>query len=232
MFNPLLAALAVSSVIAYVAPAQTAPSSFTYQGQLRFNNVTVVGPVDFEFRMFDAATGGKQIGPALSATRVPLQSGRFNVQLDFGVSPFGGATRWLEIGLRTPGAQNAEFTILHPRQVLSNSPYTIQSGAITPSGAVKEPAAAVPGPVGPAGPPGPPGKNGEKGERGVPGEPGPPGPKGDVGPPGPSTPGSLGFNVLSITSYIVGPQDSSAPYSSIQAAIDTEFGGVEPEDRD
>lgn len=220
MYKSLPAALAVSSVIAHVATAQNVPSSFTYQGQLRFNNVTVVGPVDFEFRMFDSVTGGKQIGPALSATRVPLQNGRFNVQLDFGVSPFGGATRWLEIGLRTPGAANADFTILHPRQVLSNTPYTIQNGESSPSGAVKETAAVVPGPAGPQGPQGPAGKNGEKGERGEPGQPGPPGPKGDVGPPGPSTPGNWSSNVLSITSYIVGQKDSSALYTSIQAAID------------
>lgn len=211
-------AFAASALVAYAASAQTAASAFTYQGQLRFNNVTVVGPVDFEFRMFDAVSGGKQIGPALSANRVPLQSGRFNVQLDFGVSPFGGETRWLEIGLRTAGAENAEFTILSPRQVLSNSPYTIQSGAVTPTGTAKEPASGLPGQ---AGPPGPRGQTGEKGERG---ERGPVGPKGDIGPAGPQgTPGSPGTwnaDAPIVTSYIVGPPDSAAPFTSIQAAID------------
>ncbi len=211
-------AFAASALVAYAASAQSAVSAFTYQGQLRFNNVTVVGPVDFEFRMFDAANGGKQIGPALSASRVPLQSGRFNVQLDFGVSPFGGETRWLEIGLRTAGAGNTEFTILNPRQVLSNSPYTIQSGAVTPTGAVRETPSGVPGQ---AGPPGPKGQTGEKGERG---ERGPAGPKGDAGPAGPQgvpgTPGTWNADAPIVTSYIVGPPDSAAPFTSIQAAID------------
>ncbi len=226
MFTNLHSAsvIGINALIACAAAvAQTAPTAFTYQGQLRFNNVTVVGPADFEFRMFDSVTGGKQIGPALSASRVPLQSGRFNVQLDFGVSPFGGATRWLEIGLRTPGAESSDFTILHPRQVLSNSPFTIQNGAVSTSGTTKETAAATPGPIGP---PGPQGKTGDRGERGEKGDSGPPGVRGEPGSPGPAgPPGAQGpaiwnSEAATITSYIVGPRDTPAPFSSIQEAID------------
>jgi hypothetical protein len=77
-FNALLIAglcgMSISTMTRALSPQGTA---FTYQGQLRYNSLSVTGPVDLEFRLFDAALSGAQVGPVLTATNVPLVGGRF-----------------------------------------------------------------------------------------------------------------------------------------------------------
>ena len=207
----ITAAVLSMSVCLATARGQSTPTEFTYQGQLRFNNSTVVGPVDLEFRMFDSLTGGKQIGATLSAEKVPLQGGRFAVQLDFGVPAFGSEPHWLEIAVKNAGAPGDGYTTLAPRQVLSSTPLTVV-GSASPSGTSRE------GPVGPVGP---------KGERGPAGPAGPQGPRGEAGPAGPrgekgerGEPGvSSGAAAASATKYVVGAKDSGTPYTSLTGAI-------------
>jgi hypothetical protein len=104
----------------YAAPFGTA---FTYQGQLRQAGVPVNGTCDFQFSLFDAASGGSQIGATQAASGVSLTDGRFIVQLDFGAA-FDGNGRWLLIATRCP-AGSGGFTPLDPRQPLSPSPYAL-----------------------------------------------------------------------------------------------------------
>src|SRR5215510_10917300 len=71
--------------------------AFTYQGRLESGGAPPSGFFDFQFKLFDAATGGVQQGSTLQFDGVgndpaPLAvaSGLFTVTLDFG-SQFAGA---------------------------------------------------------------------------------------------------------------------------------------------
>lgn len=104
--------------------ASALSTAFTYQGQLRQNGTPTTGTCDFQFGLFDAVSGGMQIGTPQAANGVNVNGGLFTVQLDFGAAAFTGADRWLAIGVRCPaGAGN--FTTLAPRQALTPAPYAL-----------------------------------------------------------------------------------------------------------
>ncbi len=107
-------------------------TGFTYQGQLLFQNTSVSGATDFEFRLFDAALSGNQVGPTLQAPGLVLVNGRFAVQLDFGAGAFQGDARWVEVSVRTDAA--GAFVTLLPRQPISATPYA-SLAAERPAGA-------------------------------------------------------------------------------------------------
>lgn len=95
-------------------------TAFTYQGELRSGGAPATGNHDFEFRLFDAATGGAPLGAAVALNAVPVQDGLFSVTLDFG-DQFTGARRFLAISVRPTG--QPAFTALAPRQELLPAPY-------------------------------------------------------------------------------------------------------------
>lgn len=97
-------------------------SGFVYQGELRAGGVPVSGTADLQFRLYDASTGGVQIGSTLQALGTQMLGGRFSASLDFG-SAFAGQQRWLEIDVRSPAGAGA-YTTLSPRHLLSSSPYS------------------------------------------------------------------------------------------------------------
>ena len=109
------------SVFAVVARAQTPLSpAFTYQGELSGAGTPVTGTYDIRFRLYDAATGGNQIGGTFCSDNVNVSGGRFAVSLDFGLAAFSGQRRYLEIEVRedTGGDCSNEtgYTLLAPRQ--------------------------------------------------------------------------------------------------------------------
>ena len=53
-------------------------------GRTAIGRRPVTAAADFQFRLFDALTGGNQIGSLLSANAVTPSSGRFTIDLDFG----------------------------------------------------------------------------------------------------------------------------------------------------
>ena len=123
------------AVIVVLAPAATVAQTavgtgFTYQGQLVQSGVAVDGDADLVFGLFDAPTGGNQIGSDLFLYAVPVEQGVFNVELDFGASVFTGDARFLQIQVRTPstGAGGAEpYDTLLPRQELTPVPYALHA---------------------------------------------------------------------------------------------------------
>jgi len=70
-------------------------SAFTYQGRLTDSAGPVEGACDLRFRLWDAASGGSQVGSTLTLTGVAVSGGMFTAQLDFGASAFQGDARWL-----------------------------------------------------------------------------------------------------------------------------------------
>ena len=106
-------------------PAAAQGTEFTYQGRLLSGDEPANGSHDFEFILWDAETGGNQIGTTVTLTSVNVQNGVFSVRIDFG-NQFPGANRFLEIKVRQSGS-GAAFTTLSPRQAISSAPYAIKS---------------------------------------------------------------------------------------------------------
>src|SRR5207253_11356912 len=71
-------------------------------------------------------SGGAQQGATVTNATVAVSAGIFTVTLDFGANVFGGANRFLEIGVRPAGSVNA-YTVLAPRQPITSTPYAIQT---------------------------------------------------------------------------------------------------------
>jgi hypothetical protein len=129
--RPILAAVAsVLAVSAAPALAQPLTTAFTFQGELDDGATPASGTYDFRFTLFDAATGGSQVGPQLCSDNLAVTAGRVAVQLDFGLQ-FTGSQRFLEVQVRHDtglGCSNATgFATLSPRQNLTASPNAIYS---------------------------------------------------------------------------------------------------------
>jgi hypothetical protein len=105
------------------APAGTA---FTYQGQLKDTIGPVTDSCDFQLGLWDALTGGTQVGATLTRTNIAVSEGLFTVQLDFGANAFNGNARWLETAVRCPSGGGV-YNTLAPRQPLTPAPYALYS---------------------------------------------------------------------------------------------------------
>ncbi len=94
-------------------------TEFSYQGFLSDNSASANGSFDFEFRLFENASGGTALA-AVQRPAVTITNGIFNVVLDFGGFP--PANRYLEIGV-TPAGGGA-FTVLSPRSKILSTPFS------------------------------------------------------------------------------------------------------------
>jgi hypothetical protein len=185
-----LGALVLASVLSQ--PEVPQPTAFTYQGELKVDNIPGNISADLRFRLYDSPFAGTQIGPMLQPPSVAIVNGRFNTTLDFGPGVFTGEARWLEIETRAP-AGGGLWTVLSPRQFITAVPYALHAlnggaqGPAGPQGPTGPQGPAGPqGTTGPQGPSGPPGSNGPQGPAGPQGAPGPQGPQGATGPQGPA----------------------------------------------
>ena len=117
-------------------------NAFTYQGRLTMDGAPVDGSYDFRFRIFDAPTGGNQVGSTVAVGDVAVNDGLFTVQLDFGAGAFDGQARWLEVGVRD-GASDGAYNALAGRQPLTAAPYAVhatEAGTVAWSGLSDVPA--------------------------------------------------------------------------------------------
>ena len=78
-------------------------TEFTYQGRLTVGGAPANGTYDFEFKLFDAFSGGSQVSKIVPQDDVTVSDGLFTVQLDFG-NVFDRTALYLEIGV-SPGAR-------------------------------------------------------------------------------------------------------------------------------
>ncbi len=102
---------------ALAAPEAALTAAFTYQGSLQASGAPANGPYDFECILYNAASGGSQVGAAVTLEDVPVTNGIFTVSLDFGAVAFDGQARWLEVGVR-PGALPRPLALPHERRSL------------------------------------------------------------------------------------------------------------------
>ena len=117
-----LGALALLSTLNPQLSAAPVGTAFSYQGRLNDGANPAQGIYDLQFALYDALSGGTQVGSSLTNTATSITNGYFTVTLDFG-AVFTGNARWLEIGARTNGAGG--FTSLAPRQALTPTPYAL-----------------------------------------------------------------------------------------------------------
>ncbi len=113
----LILAMGVSVVAVPVTAQTPARTAFTYQGQLKDAGQPYNGNADLAFGLFDAVTGGVQIGMAVIKISHPITNGLFTVDLDFGPGAFAGDGRRLEIEVND--------VPLLPRQAIRPAPYAL-----------------------------------------------------------------------------------------------------------
>lgn len=101
-------------LLAFGLPASASDTTITYQGQLEDNGAPHDGTVNLDFRLFDDANAGQQIGDAEEFLGHPVVDGLFRVDLDFGSGAFDGGERWLEI--------RVDGTPLDERQRVASAP--------------------------------------------------------------------------------------------------------------
>jgi hypothetical protein len=122
----LLILMVLLGAVSRAGVANGAPvgEAFTYQGRLIDSNTPADGLYDLRFRLYDAPTGGNQLGAEIDVNDLDLMDGYFTVGLDFGNGLFDGNKRWLEIAVR-PGDSNDpnDRVIVDPRQEIRPTPY-------------------------------------------------------------------------------------------------------------
>jgi hypothetical protein len=101
-------------------------TDFTYQGQIKVSGVPLTGTADVTFSLWDAASGGGQVGSSVSVSGISVVNGLFRVTLDFGAAAFNGDARWLQLAVRSP-AGSGGYTTLSPRHPLTVTPYALQT---------------------------------------------------------------------------------------------------------
>src|ERR1017187_817350 len=107
-------------------------TAFTYNGRLDDGGSPASGIYDLRFAIYDALTGGTQQGVLVTNAATAVSNGLFTVTLDFGAGIFNGASRWLELGVRTNGG--GAFGLLTPRQAVTPTPYAIYSASAASAG--------------------------------------------------------------------------------------------------
>ena len=111
-------------VIFAAGSAHAQQTAFTYQGELTEGGVPVSSEgARMAFRLWDAQTGGGQVGADYIAYPVEIEDGVFTAMVDFGDGPFDGTSLWLEIGVDVDGGTN--YTWMTPRQPLTSAPMAV-----------------------------------------------------------------------------------------------------------
>ncbi|HZM02908.1 MAG TPA: hypothetical protein VFC44_07775 [Candidatus Saccharimonadales bacterium] len=126
--NAALVLLALSALNSQLSTAHAQGTAFTYQGHLVSGANAANGNYDLTFELFNASSGGSQVGSTFTILDVGVTNGLFTVTADFG-AVYSGAAYWLQIGLRTNGGSG--FTALSPRQELTPVPYSVTAQNVT-----------------------------------------------------------------------------------------------------
>jgi hypothetical protein len=120
---------AIFVLAAAMAPAFADPQlpDFVYQGRLQQNGAPANGNFDLSFALFDAASGGNQVGATISEAGYPVDDGIFSISLSF-PGAFTGIQLYLQVSV--------EGTPMLPRQPVATTPvaqFTL-SGTTGPAG--------------------------------------------------------------------------------------------------
>lgn len=107
------------------APSSAIGTGFSYQGQLKKNNSPVTSTCNFQFGLWNALSGGTQLGATQTVTGISVANGLFTTTLNdsgqFGANAFTGEARWLAISVQCAG--DGSYTAFTSRQSLSPAPF-------------------------------------------------------------------------------------------------------------
>ena len=120
----------LGAFLAAPVSAQAQESVISYRGALHEDGAPAAGLYDFEFKLFDDAAAGSQVGITQAAFSVQVVDGRFTVNLDFGAGVWDGSERWLELAVRVTGSQQA-YVVLSPRNLMTSVPYAVRAANAT-----------------------------------------------------------------------------------------------------
>jgi hypothetical protein len=130
--------LLVTSLILRPSTAVGQPTVISYQGQMLVGGNPANGNFDMTFTFYNVPTNGTPLAGPITVNPVAVNNGLFSVNfdsLDPRIFNFGvvGA-RFLEVAAR-PSGNTGAYTVLSPRQLLSQTPYAIaaQSAAMADS---------------------------------------------------------------------------------------------------
>lgn len=121
----LFAAFAFFVCIVAVTGLQAQTTAFSYQGSLTDAGTPASGAFQMQFKLFDAVSGGTQVGSTIADVPVTASQGVFSAQLDFGSNALSGANRWLEIAIRHNSGES--YSTILPRTQLTSSPYAVRT---------------------------------------------------------------------------------------------------------
>jgi hypothetical protein len=117
------------SVTGQVGVQAALGTGFTYQGQLKSSGSPVNGSCAFDFGLWDAASGGGQLGITQTVTTT-VMGGLFTVVLNdtgqFGGNAFNGNARYLGIGVKC-GSESVMTSL--GRQALQAAPYALYAAS-------------------------------------------------------------------------------------------------------
>lgn len=108
--------------------AQT--TAFNFQGRLNDGTSPANGRYDLQFKLFDAITGGAQVGSTADRPNLTLINGVFSTTLDYGASAFMGGVRFVEISVKPNGSPNA-YVVLGARQQILSVPFSVRAANAT-----------------------------------------------------------------------------------------------------
>ena len=115
-------------LLAPIASAAPLGRSFAYQGELAQSGTPIDGTVNLRFSLWDAASGGTQIGASQIVSGVTATKGLFTAEVnagdEFGPLAFNGQARWLQVEVCTDAGCSGT-TVLDPRQAVTGAPYAL-----------------------------------------------------------------------------------------------------------
>lgn len=118
-FRPTQSILAAALMLALATTPAAAAETLIYSGTLQDGGKPAEGQYDLRVQLYDAATGGQALGPAITLNAVKVENGRFHVPITLqqALPPQGSV--WLQAQLQPPG--NSGFQPLSGRQEISAS---------------------------------------------------------------------------------------------------------------
>lgn len=88
--SALALALSLPSTASHAEP-------FTFQGFLEQSGAPLNGTANLAFKLYDAQSGGNQLGTTITANSYPVLHGVFSIDLNFTGVAFADANRWLQV---------------------------------------------------------------------------------------------------------------------------------------
>jgi hypothetical protein len=132
-------ATALAGLPAFASAATPLGWAFTYQGRLEDGGGPANGTYDFFFTLHDDPIASSPLGTD-TADDVPVTSGLFTVEIDFGAAFHHTTAVWLEIAVR-PGGSSGGYTRLAARQAVRPTPQALVAvGAGTAASFASNPA--------------------------------------------------------------------------------------------